>query len=516
MQCQPKPPFRTICGGERPTNTGIPTFPPARLQRRHAKGAVATMIRRISILAIIIGGLWGQSASAQGLLGGLLSNVSNTLTSLTSTPQGVIVRSNQGLSGVQRACRAQGCTVTASLDGNGGQLFLVQPVQGLLPNLLAGLLRTVTGILDAEVDQVAVLPSVVASRASNSASQTITATAPNGLYDQTPVNYYGTSAWHGYVNQPAAQIIHVPQVQNVFQLTGAGIVADIDTGVDVNHPVLQGVLVPGYDFTRNQPGGSELNDLSTTPSSTSACTDDCASAAVNQSTVAMLDRQSTVAMLDGNQQYAAFGHGTMVVGVIHLVAPTAQIMPLKAFKADGTSTLSNILAAIYYGVQNNARVLNMSFDLTSNSQELTTAIQFATNNNVITIASSGNDGKMEIVYPASMQRQGVMGVASTSNSDQRSTFSNYGNPIVWVAAPGEGIVTTYPFGTYAAGWGTSFSAPLVSGTAALLINVQPNCTPRQVSIALTQSQWVGPNMGYGRLDAFRAVLAMAPFWNPLQ
>ena len=121
---------------------------------------------------------------------------------------------------------------------------------------------------------------------------------------------------------------------------------------------------------------------------------------------------------------------------------------------------------------------------------------------------------MEIVYPAALK--GVMGVASTSNSDQRSTFSNYGNPIVWVAAPGEGIVTTYPFGTYAAGWGTSFSAPFVSGTASLLLNVQPNCTPLQASMVLTQSQYVGPNMGYGRLDSFRAVLAMGPILNLLQ
>ena len=478
----------------------------SRLQRWLAKGAVATMKRRLWIIVIIFAGFWGQPASAQGLLGGLLNTVSNTLNNLTAAPQAVIVRTNLGLAGLQRTCRNSGCTVSASIDGNGGQLFLVKPVQGLLPNLLANLLRTVTGILDAEVDQVATLPNVVASNSSNSASQTITATAPNGLYDQTPVNYYGTSAWHGYVTQPAVQIIHIPQVQNVFQITGGGIVADIDTGVDPTHPVLQGVLLPGYDFTRNQVGGSELNDI--TSSSSTSCTSDCDPAAVNQSTIAMLDRQSTVAMLDGNQNYAAFGHGTMVVGVIHLAAPTAQIMPLKAFTASGSATLSNILAAIYYGVQNNAKVLNMSFDLTANSQELSTALQYATNNNVITIASSGNDGKMEIVYPAAFQTQGVMGVASTSNSDQRSTFSNYGNRIVWVAAPGEGIVTTYPFGTYAAGWGTSFSAPFISGTAALLVQVQPNVTPQQASIALTQSQYVGANMGYGRLDAFRAVLTM--------
>ena len=218
--------------------------------------------------------------------------------------------------------------------------------------------------------------------------------------------------------------------------------------MDPTHPALQGVLLSGYDFTRNQSGGSELNHVSM--SAPPPC-ETCAAAYVNQHTAAMLD-QHTAAMLDGSQ-YAAFGHGTMVMGVIHLVAPTAQLLPLKAFSADGSGSLSNILAAIYYAVQNNTNVINMSFDITTSSTELTDAINYANSHNVICAASSGNDGMDEMVYPAGLQN--VMGVASTNNQDQRSTFSNYGNQIVWVAAPGEGVITTYPFATYAAGWGTS-------------------------------------------------------------
>src|SRR5207245_126512 len=67
---------------------------------------------------------------------------------------------------------------------------------------------------------------------------------------------------------------------------------------------------------------------------------------VNQASVAVLD-QASVAVLDGTQ-YAAFGHGTMVAGVVHLVAPTARIMPLKAFTADGQGYTSSILRAVYY------------------------------------------------------------------------------------------------------------------------------------------------------------------------
>jgi len=76
--------------------------------------------------------------------------------------------------------------------------------------------------------------------------------------------------------QPAADVVEVQNAQNQFKVTGTGIVADIDTGVDPNHPALQSVLLQGYDFTRNQPGGSEMTDLSPTfpqpnPCSSTTC-----------------------------------------------------------------------------------------------------------------------------------------------------------------------------------------------------------------------------------------------------
>ena len=356
-------------------------------------------------------------------------------------------------------CLLHGCTVVGNLDGNLGKIYLVRPVNGLLPNLLAGVLRLVNGILDAEPDQVLnIPPNPTAPDTSNA--------PPAGLWDTTPVNYYGATVTDGYVNQPAAQIIQISQAHSNFNVSGAGIIADIDTGVDPNHPALQGVLLQGYDFTRNQPGGSEMSDVSM--SAPPPC-DSCPAAYVNQHTAAMLD-QHTAHMLDGNG-YEAFGHGTMVLGVVHLVAPTAQLLPLKAFGPDGNGSLSNIIAAIYYAVQNHANVINMSFDLSQNSTELSNAISYANNNHVILVASSGNEGANKMVYPAGYQ-QLVIGVASTNNQDQRSSFSNYGNQIVWVAAPGEGVITTYPFGLYAAGWGTSFSSPMVAGTASLVLDLQ--------------------------------------------
>ncbi len=123
-------------------------------------------------------------------------------------------------------------------------------------------------------------------------------------------------------------------------------------------------------------------------------------AMVNQESAAILDPVSALNL--GQPQYQAFGHGTMVSGIVHLVAPTAYIMPLKAFKADGTGYLSDILRAIYFAVQNGARVINMSFSFSTYSHEAANAIKFATRHQVICVASAGNDGKEEIVYPAAL------------------------------------------------------------------------------------------------------------------
>jgi thermitase len=98
-----------------------------------------------------------------------------------------------------------------------------------------------------------------------------------------------------------------------------------------------------------------------------------------------------------------------------------------------------------------------------------------------------------------------MGVASTSDLDTRSSFSDYGDAIVWVAAPGEAIITTYPFDTYAAGWGTSFSAPFVSGATSLLLNQQSAVSQSQAAAAIAYAVPVGPNMGNGRLAIEQAL-----------
>jgi subtilisin family serine protease len=146
----------------------------------------------------------------------------------------------------------------------------------------------------------------------------------------------------------------------------------------------------------------------------------------------------------------------------------------------------------------------MSFDYPSYSPELANAIKYANNNGVVSVASAGNDGQQVAVYPGALPS--VIDVASTSNSDIQSVFTNYGAPPVWMAAPGEGVVTTYPWGTYAAGWGTSFSTPFVSGTAALMLGANGNCTTSRVASGLAHAVSISdPQLGYGRLDSYQAV-----------
>ena len=398
----------------------------------------------------------------------------------------LIVRDSLGLPGLNLTCLLMGCKVVTGLGDPNGQLFLVTlpPILNPVTSLLR--LSLETGILDVEIDQ------TVTSEPAYAFSD------PSYLTDEAPTSYYGATVWHGYIAQPANQLVRTAQTQAAFNVNGAGAtVAVIDTGVDPTNPVLKNVLVNGYDFTTNTSGGSEMNDVPANPNLSEA-----QPATLDQRTVAVLD-QRTVAVLDGTS-YSDFGHGTMTAGLVHLVAPEAKIMPLKALTAAGTAYDSNILRAIYYAVSNGAKVMNMSFNYSSYSAELATAIKYANSRGVISVASAGNSGEHTMVYPGGLP--GVIDVASTSNLDVQSTFTNYGVPPVFMAAPGEGVVTTYPWGTYAAGWGTSFSTPLVAGTAALMLGTNGKCSSQTVPLGLADAHYIGnANLGFGRLDTYQAV-----------
>jgi subtilisin family serine protease len=401
----------------------------------------------------------------------------------------VIVRVDAGLTAIQQICTVLRCFVSRGLDGSSGQVFLVSVPDTVDPNAFLLSLRLQPGVSTAELDTLLRIPQDAVLNA-----------LPAGLSDNKPISYFGKSVWEGYARQPSADVVRLNDARATFNASGSGVVGVIDTGIDPNHIALRDVLVSGYDFTRDTPGfPSDLSDLTQPVSPTMS---GVAPAYVNESTAAVVD-EKTAGVL---RQYTSFGHGTMVSGVIHMVAPTAFIMPLKAFRADGTGYVSDVIRAVYYAVQHGVNVLNMSFSTTSYVKELQRALDTSARTGVIPVASAGNDGQPVLVYPAAFDS--VMGVASTDYNDQRSWFSNYGQKLVWVAAPGELIVSTYPFATYAAASGTSFSTPFVSGAAALLWQIFPNCKPSEAAWAIANAQPLGPELGNGRLDIYKALVAI--------
>jgi len=384
--------------------------------------------------------------------------------------QRYIVRAPGGLGLVQNICRLLGCSVLGSVADPKSELFIVGATVNNASNVLQSLLSLLPltrqlGITNFELDR---LIKIVPTK------QPRTADTRTTLLDGSPV-------WTGYAAQPASKIIRLQEGQTKFGAYGMGIVALIDTGVDASHPALRYAMTPGYDFTAEQPSAGAANAPVARPN----------------------NFDSTAAVVDNPD--ASFGHGTMVAGIIHLVAPRAKIMSLKAFRADGTAYLSDVLSSIYYATRSGARVINMSFSMASSSTELKAALDYAVNRQLICVASAGNDGRETIVYPAGFDN--TIGVASTNLNDNRSSFSNYGDTLVWVAAPGEEIITTYPSGRYAAGWGTSFSVPFVSGAAALIVDLKPGSDQSTAQTATGKATPAGRGMGNGRLDVFRALEA---------
>ena len=341
----------------------------------------------------------------------------------------------------------------------------------------------------------------------NAANASVSALAPFAG-NRTNVDYYGATVRAVYANQSAAILLRLAEAHLRYGL-GPALVAVIDTGVDVSNTMLANALEPGYDFVNDRSGGtSELFGL-----------DPLTRAILSQSTAAILDggmskvNPSTVAFTNNSSLEAslaslpsAFGHGTMVAGLIHLVAPKSRILPLKAFGADGTANTSDIVRAIYYAVDHGAKVINMSFSIDTPSDELKKAIDYATTNNVVCVAAAGNSGSSAVVYPAAYSF--VIGVGSTTTTDVRSAFSNFNTPSAKTAAPGEGLITTYPGNLYAGVWGTSFSAALVTGAVAILADVKPGIPPGKIAKALEHGKKIHQGMGEARLDVLSSVSSL--------
>jgi subtilisin family serine protease len=276
------------------------------------------------------------------------------------------------------------------------------------------------------------------------------------------------------------------------------IVAVIDSGVDVTHPDLAGrIWANPKEVARNR-------------------VDDDRNGKVD-------DTQGWNFVDNTNNVRDDDGHGTHVAGIIAAaannatggsgVAPGVRIMPLKFLNWAGSGQISDAVAAIYYAVDNGARVINASWAGPDYSQSLRDAIQYARGRNVVFVAAAGNDAAnldARATYPASFRLSNMLVVAAVDRAGSLSSFSNWGARGVDVAAPGTDIVSTVPSGRYATYSGTSMATPFVSGVAALVLSVTPTMTSDQVvarirSTAAPVPSLAGRVASGGVVDAFAAV-----------
>ncbi len=134
------------------------------------------------------------------------------------------------------------------------------------------------------------------------------------------------------------------------------------------------------------------------------------------------------------------------------------------------------------------------------------------------MAAAGNDGEnidSEPVYPAAYGDGNIIAVAATTSEDKLASFSNFGDTNVDLAAPGAGILSTYPDNTYRALDGTSMAAPYVAGTAALLKKRNSDAEYDEIRNVLRKKVDKPPALAGkvvydGRLNVRKALSAIEP------
>ncbi|NJM42652.1 MAG: S8 family serine peptidase [Anaerolineae bacterium] len=273
----------------------------------------------------------------------------------------------------------------------------------------------------------------------------------NYLHEPPEANPRRIGAWGGYdpapyISQYALAKLGILQAQALTQGEGV-IVAVIDTGIQLDHPVFSNTLttarkdfvdddnVPGDDFDGLDNDGDTMID-------------------------------------------EAAGHGTHIAGIVHLVAPKAKIMPLRVLDSDGHGDEFSVAEAIEFARENGAHIINLSLGSLARSRMIEEQIKDASRAGIFVVAAAGNLSLSDRQYPAS--NDCTLAVTSVGEADVKSDFSNFGD-WVDVSAPGESIYSTFPISGYATWSGTSMSTPFVAGQAALLRSKNASLSPRQLA-----------------------------------
>ncbi|RLQ03763.1 type VII secretion-associated serine protease mycosin [Micromonospora sp. BL1] len=264
--------------------------------------------------------------------------------------------------------------------------------------------------------------------------------------------------------------------------TGRGVVvAVIDSGVDGTHPDLAGQVLPGLDLVT--PDGSDGPD--------------------------------------------PVGHGTTVAGLIAGradddrgvlgLAPDAKILPVRVLDAENRYDDALIIAkAVRWAVDNGAQVVNLSLGGSSDNPALAAALDYAFARNVVVVACTGNlatSTTTEVWYPA--REPGVLAVAGLERTSENLWSGSITGHETVLSAPATGLYGARPEGYWRV-QGTSFAAPLVAATAALVRARYPKMSAGDVvNRLIATARDLGPTgrddrFGYGLVDPVAALTADVP------
>ena len=201
------------------------------------------------------------------------------------------------------------------------------------------------------------------------------------------------------------------------------------------------------------------------------------------------------------------GHGTWMASIALAADPSAHVMPVQVLNAKGLGDDSDIIEGLVWAADHHANVIAMSFAGTGYSPELERAIDYAWSKGAVVIAATGNAGSSEPTYPAGDAK--VVGVSATDANDRLWSGSNFGAD-TFLAAPGVDVIAANRGGGTTTITGTSASAALTAGSAALLLGADLKATNATVVGRLAAgADKIGTRFttGHGRLDVARSARA---------
>jgi membrane-anchored mycosin MYCP len=303
---------------------------------------------------------------------------------------------------------------------------------------------------------------------------------------------------------PAPSIEDIPWAQRWLATDRLGtvstgrdvVVAVVDSGVDARHAQLRGRVLRGKDFLDPAPGNDGRIDCN--------------------------------------------GHGTAVASIIAAsrvdgaglrgIAPDAKILPVRVSEQqiiDGTTSGRTVSPRVFadavrWAVDNGAEVLNLSVVLYDDVPAVRDAVAYAVANDVVVVAAVGNLSQQgnPTPYPAGYDGS-VIGVGALGPDGLRQPFSQVGE-YVEIMAPGADVTVAVPGGGHARQSGTSYAAPFVSGTAALVRRAFPDLSEGEVRTRITATTDPAPGgresdaYGLGSLNPYRAATALVNTGDPVE